>query len=262
MIAWLPWLLPLVLFTPGPLEARAGQADRNLFCGVDGTTAPEVAARHGGTISALSPAKGRFLTASRNLVDPNFAESVILLLAYDAHGAMGIVVNRPTDVRLASALPDIQELRDRPDRVHLGGPVGGNLMLVLVRSPTPIKPAEKIFADVYVTGSATALRKVLGKAGKTNRLRAYAGHAGWAPGQLDREIARGDWLVTAADAAMVFETPASDIWPKLIERFSGEWAEERGMRSTAAMSTPPTVALRGAARGAAFSASSKLPENL
>ncbi len=262
MIAWLPWLLLFALFVPGPLEVCAGQADGDAFCNGDGITAPDVAARHGGTISALSPAKGRFLTASRSLIDPNFAESVILLLAYDAHGAMGIVVNRPTDVRLASALPDIQELRDRPDRVHLGGPVGGNLMLVLVRSPTLIKPAEKIFADVYVTGSATALRKVLGKGGKTNRLRAYAGHAGWGPGQLDREIARGDWLVTAADAATVFETPASDIWPKLIERFSGEWAEERGMRSTSAISTQPTVPPRGTACGAAFSAFSKLPENL
>ena len=55
----------------------------------------------------------------------------------------------------------------------------------------------------------------------------FAGHAGWGPGQLDHEIARGDWHVTAADATMVFEVKASAIWPKLIQQFSGEWTRRR-----------------------------------
>ena len=118
---------------------------------------------------------------------------------------------------------DVEELRDWPDPVYLGGPVAGNLLLVLIRAARQPESSDAIFEGVYVSGSRAALRKALSKAGKRNRVRGYAGHAGWGPGQLEREIARGDWHVTAADAAMVFDTTASAIWPELIQRFSGEW---------------------------------------
>jgi putative transcriptional regulator len=143
---------------------------------------------------------------------------------------MGVVINRPTDVRLATALPKIEELRGRTDRVYLGGPVATNAMLILVRAARKPKSSERIFGDVYASGSLSALRQALGKTGTGNRLRAYAGHAGWGSGQLEREIARGDWYVVAADAATIFERKAPDIWPKLIERFSGEWTQNRSRR--------------------------------
>ncbi len=189
----------------------------------DAPSLTPVAVQPGRQGSATQPAKGRFLIASRQLGDPNFAETVVLLLGYEARGAMGVVINRPTDVRLASALPDMTELRDRSDRVFVGGPVAGNVMVVLIRSKTSLKSAQRLFGDVYASGSLTALREALGKTGKTARLRAYAGYAGWGPGQLEREIARGDWYVTSADAATVFDKPSADVWPKLIQRFSGEW---------------------------------------
>jgi putative transcriptional regulator len=173
--------------------------------------------------SPTQPAKGRFLVASHKLGDPNFSETVVLLIAYAPTGAMGVVINRPTDVRLGSVLRDVEELRDRPDRLYLGGPVAANLVLVLIRAAKKPETSEAVFEDVYLSGSRAALREALGKAGKRNRVRAYAGHAGWGPGQLDREIARGDWYVTTADATMVFDMTASAIWPKLIESFSGEW---------------------------------------
>jgi putative transcriptional regulator len=184
-------------------------------------TATAVAAPQ--TLSPTQPAKGRFLVASHSLADPNFSETVVLLLAYEPTGAMGVIINRPADVRLGSVLRDVEELRDRPDPVYLGGPVAGNLLLVLIRAARQPESSEAIFEGVYVSGSRAALRKALSKAGKRNRVRGYAGHAGWGPGQLDREIARGDWQVTAADAAMVFATTPSAIWPELIHRFSGEW---------------------------------------
>jgi putative transcriptional regulator len=184
-------------------------------------TATTVAAPQ--TSSPTQPAKGRFLVASRSLADLNFSETVVLLLAYEPTGAMGVIINRPADVRLRSVLRDVEELRDRPDPVYLGGPVAGNLLLVLIRAARQPESSEPIFEGVYVSGSRAALRKALGKAGKRNRVRGYAGHAGWGPGQLDHEIARGDWHVAAADAAMVFDMTASAIWPKLIQRFSGEW---------------------------------------
>lgn len=190
---------------------------------------PAVVAAHRGRAPAPArPEKGRFLIASRNLIDPNFSETVVLLLAHDARGAMGVIINRPTAARMASALPDIEELRDRPDRVYLGGPVAEDLMLILIRSATRPESSRPIFADVYTTGSLAALRKALAKRGKANRLRSYVGHAGWGAAQLDREIARGDWYVTSADAATIFDTTPSEIWPKLIDRFSGQWTRGQG----------------------------------
>lgn len=190
-----------------------------------------VAARRGRE-APTQPAKGRLLVASRSLGDSNFAETVILLLNYDARGgAMGVVINRGTKVRLATVLPQVEELRARPDRVFLGGPVGGNLMLLLIRSPQHPKPSQRVFGDVYASGSVAVLRGAIGEKAKSGRLRAYAGYAGWGGGQLEHEIDRGDWHVTAADTATIFDTPTEEIWPKLIERFSGEWTRSRGQAS-------------------------------
>jgi len=206
-----------------------------------------VAARHG----PLEPARGRFLIASRNLIDPNFAESVVLLLAYDARGAMGVMINRPTEVRLATALPRIEQLRERPDRVYLGGPVARSLMLLLVRAPRRPKSSEPIFGDVYASGSMTVLQETLAKRSPANRLRAYAGNAGWGPGQLEHEIARGDWYVAPAEAAAIFESAPADIWPKLIERVSGQWTRDEASpaivsikRSTSSTEVARAVATR------------------
>ena len=176
--------------------------------------------------SPTQPVRGRLLVASRALIDPTFAETVVLLLNAEPRGAMGIVINRPTKVKLADVLPDVKALRDRPDRVFLGGPVGGNVMLLLIRAHTPPAKSEKIIEDVYATGSLGTLREALGHKGKTEHLHAYAGYAGWGPGQLEHEIARGDWLLGSGDATTIFDLPPAEIWPKLIERFSGAWTKE------------------------------------
>jgi len=186
----------------------------------------EFAARRSQAPPPTRPAKGRLLVAQRSVNDPRFAETVILLVAYSDQGAMGLIINRPTDVRLASALPKMKELRDRPDHLFVGGPVSPSAMLLLIRSATVPEGAQPVFGDVYVSGKLETLRKALGKSGKTHRLRAYAGYAGWGPGQLDREIARGDWAIGPGDAGTIFDMPSGDMWQKLIYRFSVEWARK------------------------------------
>ena len=201
-----------------------------LYASTVNVAPPALAAtQHGGAPSAGRLAKGRLLIASRRLGDPNFAGTVVLLLSYDEHGAMGIVINRPTEIRLATALPDVTELRERPDRVFLGGPVSVNVMVLLIRSRGQPKSSQRVFADVYASGSRSALRKALGRTEKPARLRAFAGYAGWRPGQLEEELTRGDWYVASADVATVFDTPAQEMWPKLIDRFSGEWTKQTNL---------------------------------
>jgi putative transcriptional regulator len=218
MFAPLLCVLLSSLYTPGPAGLCPGRSDQCLHA------SDAVAARQGETLSPTKPATGRFLIAKRSLRDPNFAEAVILLLSYSERGSMGVIINRPTGVRLATALPKIKELRDRPDRVFMGGPVAVNTMLLLARSRTRPTDSQLIFGDVYASGSMRALSEVVGQAGETERLRAYVGYAGWGPGQLDQEIGRGDWLVAPADTAAIFDTTPSDVWRKLLDRFSVEWA--------------------------------------
>jgi len=97
---------------------------------------------------------------------------------------------------------------------------------VLIRATRQPAKSERIVGDVYATGSLTALREALARKGKTAQLHAYVGYTGWGPGQLEREIARGDWLVGSGDAATIFDRRPVDIWPTLIERLSGAWTRE------------------------------------
>ena len=171
------------------------------------------------------PARGRFLVASRQLTEPTFAETVILLVEHGDQGAMGVVLNRPTHIPLATALQGLEEGKNRKDMVLWGGPVAMTRVMTIVRAATPPAGSHPVFADVYVTASRAVLRQALGHKGKDNRFRAFAGHAGWGPGQLENEIARGDWLIVTGDPAFVFDRAAETMWPALIQRVSGEWAD-------------------------------------
>jgi putative transcriptional regulator len=166
-------------------------------------------------------AKGKFLIAGRDLRDPNFAESVVLLVEHNEDGAMGLVINNRTEVGLSRLLPDVEELKERNDDLYIGGPVQRkSMLLMLVRSRTKPIESNHVFADVYVTGSVAVLEQVIEMGWEGDRFRAYAGYAGWGAGQLDNEVARGDWHIAPADADTVFASKPADVWKKVIERAS------------------------------------------
>ncbi|MDE2148465.1 MAG: YqgE/AlgH family protein [Gammaproteobacteria bacterium] len=163
------------------------------------------------------PGVGRFLVANRQ-VPGGFAHSVILLVEVNQVGALGLVVNRPTQLRLAGLLPRVDELKGRQDPVYLGGPVAIDHLTLLIRSKAAPPDAVRVLGDVYVSASLETLRAVAGKASAGDRFRAYVGYAGWAPGQLGFEIARGDWLVVPANADDVFADDADGLWRQLIHQ--------------------------------------------
>lgn len=163
---------------------------------------------------------GRFLVAGQHLRDPNFAQTVVLLLDYGERGARGVIINRRTDVKLATVFPRITGLRQRPDTVYLGGPVGRNQLLVLLRSDKPRAAAEHVVDDVYVSTNRRVLVDALNRAAAVH---VYAGYAGWAPGQLDREVARGDWHVLPADVERVFSEAPGAVWRELIDKGAVQW---------------------------------------
>ena len=168
------------------------------------------------------PGRGMFLLAAPRLRDPNFAQTVVLLLEYDETGALGLVINRPTEASLhdvlATPLPNSEG-----HAVFAGGPVELRRLIALLRSPVAVDGAERLFGDVHASGSMETLRRMLERDGHAADVHAYLGYAGWAPGQLDAEIARGDWIVAPADAESVFDTPPVDVWPNLMRRNAGRW---------------------------------------
>jgi putative transcriptional regulator len=177
----------------------------------------------GGSDSKEELAKGKFLVASRKLRDPNFKETVVLLIDYGPDGAMGLVINRPSEIKLATVFPDIKALKERKDTIYVGGPVAVNRMLLLVGAPLVPEASQEVTQDVYISSSWKVLERLMKDAAKEERFRIFAGYAGWAPDQLDFETSRGDWHVLKADAETVFDKKPAEIWQELILRASVKW---------------------------------------
>jgi putative transcriptional regulator len=178
-------------------------------------------------------AAGKFLVASREMGDPRFAETVIFLVNYSSEGAMGLVINRPTSAKLSGAFPEMEKLKKRTDVIYVGGPVRVEQMFMLVRASGKPEDSRHVFADVYVSGSRALLRRLVDQGESGKKFRVFAGHAGWSPGQLDREVAMGGWYVVAADADTIFEKDSFRVWPELIRKGSLKWIDWKDV------STPP-----------------------
>ncbi len=167
-------------------------------------------------------AQGKFLVAANNLRDSNFSETVIYLVSYNTRGAMGVVVNRPTDVHLARALPHLADQPHAQDVIYAGGPVGRSRMIVLIRSNTlSLENTLTVTEEISASSGLEHLALLAQEAAA--QFRVHAGYAGWSPGQLDNEVARGDWHVQPGDAETLFGTDPATLWPALIPRGAMEW---------------------------------------
>lgn len=162
------------------------------------------------------PRRGAFLIARPGMPDRRFSRSVVLLLQYDEQGAMGLVVNRPEARALSSVLRPgvVPEEHDR--EIYYGGPVDRELMRCLVRSDRRLPRAVRAFGDVWITDDVPLLEDMI-RAG-TRDLRVYAGFASWAPGQLDREIEQGGWLLVPADPDALFYDRPGEIWQAVLPK--------------------------------------------
>ena len=136
---------------------------------------------------------------------------------------MGLIINRPSRHLLAQVLPNVEGVTERADLVYLGGPVAPQRMGLLLRAVVPPVSSFHIVDDIYFTVSQDVLGEALESDGAP--FHAFAGYAGWGPGQLDNELARGDWRLARADADIVFEQAPEDIWPLLIRLTEGIWVE-------------------------------------
>ena len=175
----------------------------------------------GNGAAAEIPARaGDFLVAHAGLADPNFGDSVILVVRSEEGGTAGLIVNRPTRMPIAKLFPDMDALASLPDTVYFGGPVALYQISFIVRAEAAPHDSMEVAHGIYVSESATLLRELLSRPNPTEGLRVYAGSAGWGPTQLEGEMDRGDWRRLPADAASIFSTRPQTLWQELDRRAS------------------------------------------
>ena len=183
-------------------------------------------------IRAAQVRAGQLLVASDQMGDPNFARTVVLVLHNDQKGTLGVMINRPTTVEQAKNFPDLDYLHEPTARIWFGGPVAPTRILILLRDPPEILPkAAPVYEDVVVSADPDFLRGNESAAAK-GKLRVYAGHAEWGPGQLDHEISAGDWHVVAGNAALVFTAKPLKLWDETRLLQSGHVVDRRGIETS------------------------------
>jgi putative transcriptional regulator len=155
---------------------------------------------------------GRLLLSAPSLLDPNFRRSVVLVVAHDEEGALGLVLDRPTRLAVAQAAPALAELVDPEAVLHRGGPVRATAVVILARYRDG-GPERAILPGVglLTTLDAAAIAGI-------ERVRVFAGYAGWGAGQLEVEVASGAWLMTPARAGDPFVEPPSRLWRLALRR--------------------------------------------
>jgi putative transcriptional regulator len=161
--------------------------------------------------------RGHLLIASPALLDPNFRRTVVLVTEHNDDGAAGLVLNRPSLVEVAAAVPQLEELVDDDDQVWVGGPVQPEAVLVLGEFLDPDDAAVPLFASL----GFPSLDEPEEIVPATTRRRVFAGYAGWSAGQLEEEVANEDWILEPALADDAFTEEPDELWREILRRKGG-----------------------------------------
>ena len=169
---------------------------------------------------SLAPA---LLLSMPQLIDPNFARTVVLLCEHAPEGAFGLVVNRPSDTAAAAAVslePPVENPNDLP--LLIGGPVEPERGWILTTTMPEGVEARELGAGLLLSASPLLLRQVLTARPLPRRTHVLAGYAGWGPGQLDEELANSAWLIMPVELDLIFEIPAAAAWEQAIRRLGAD----------------------------------------
>lgn len=164
-----------------------------------------------------TPTRGRLLVAGPPLEDPNFRRTVVFMIEHNDDGALGVVLNRPSPIDIADALPQWVGLAAAPPAVFIGGPVEQGAVLGLGRLVDDAAPEglTPVHAGIGVLDLEADPARLLGDVGG---VRLFTGYAGWGPGQLEAELAMGGWFVVDAEPTDVTTTAPDDLWRAVLRR--------------------------------------------
>jgi putative transcriptional regulator len=184
---------------------------------------------------AMESMSGRLLVATPALKDPNFDRTVVMLVAHEAGGALGVVLNRATEVPVADVLGDWSDLARHPAVLFEGGPVQPDSAICLARMRNPVKRLKGFhqvsgaIGTIDLSVDPERLRESI------TGVRVFAGYSGWGSGQLEQEIEDGSWFLLDALPGDAFVDRPDDLWPMVLRRQGGMMA--------AVAHFPPDVAL-------------------
>lgn len=174
--------------------------------------------------SVEGPRPGSLLIATIEIVDGIFDQTVVLLLDADETGALGVVLNKTSEVDLEDVLPGWRDLCSEPQALFDGGPVSRNGAVCLAAPATDVTDPpgwRRLFGDVGLLHLDTPIELA---DGAFSDVRIFAGYAGWEPGQLEDEIKRGSWFVAVAHHADAFDTDPGSLWRRVLHRQHGDIA--------------------------------------
>lgn len=160
-----------------------------------------------------NPLTAILITARTQVRDPFFGDSVVLVMNNIGPVPVGVVINRPTPLTVAQLFPDLKHLASLNDRVYFGGPVEFRSVWFVFRAAKAPEHAVRACEGVYLSSSRELLLRLLERDKPMDGLRIFAGHAGWGPGQLEAEIARGDWKLSRAEPDAIFSGRPERPWP-------------------------------------------------
>ncbi|MDP9219220.1 MAG: YqgE/AlgH family protein [Actinomycetota bacterium] len=173
---------------------------------------------------AVTSYRGQLLLATPRLVEPTFARAVLLMLEHSEDGALAVVLNRPTELTVLEALPSWSDLAAEPARVFAGGPVSPEAAVCLGRVDPAAIPDDgwaRLSGELATVDLDT---DPTGLVGTVAAVRLFSGYAGWAPQQLEAELAVGSWYVVDAEAGDVFSAEPEGLWRGVLRRQRGSLA--------------------------------------
>jgi putative transcriptional regulator len=161
--------------------------------------------------------RGHLLIAAPDLLDPTFRRTVVLIGEHSESGAMGIVLNRPSTVTVEEAVEPLAPLVATDDPVHIGGPVEPEAVVVLGEFAEPERAGALVLDTIGFLPHEVDPDAI----GDLGRARVYAGYAGWAAGQLERELEEESWIVERARPDDVFTSSPESLWSSVLRRKGG-----------------------------------------
>jgi len=176
-----------------------------------------LAAAAGAQAQQQQPANGLLLIAKPSLADPNFARTVVLVTQTEDASTVGVILNRPSTLRLQQFLSGEFPTQNYREPLYLGGPVMRQAIVALYRAEAaPAAPAFHVLKRIYLSMHPDNIKQLLETSGARYRL--YAGFSGWAPNQLQSEFMRDGWHVFPAEEEILFRKDHERLWEELIER--------------------------------------------
>ena len=176
-----------------------------------------------GTVFLTSPqTKGRLLLATPALTEPSFDRAVVYVLEHHEDGAIGLVLNRPTEHALAEPLDRWIDLQTTPSTVFSGGPVDMNAMIGLAITKVPVTETTELLTPISGVIASTDLSADPAiAAAHVDSVRVFRGYAGWGGGQLEAELDEGAWIVLDAEVDDVFSDRPDELWRTVLRRQPG-----------------------------------------